>query len=68
MPLVEMWMETDDVMESFSNEEIIAEYERRFKTLPLRHLLEDIYEEFRDRQDAPPALREYIWQTIGRVL
>jgi hypothetical protein len=30
--------------------------------------LEAIYEEFRKRGDAPECLREFLYETIGRVL
>lgn len=51
----------------FADSEISEEYRHRFGSLPGDDL-QPIYEEFRNRGDAPPCLREFIYQQIGRIL
>lgn len=52
----------------FDDAEIDAEYMRRFVRGGTVATLEEVYEEFRTRGDAPPILRDYIYQTIDRIL
>lgn len=69
---VEVDVDASEVLKEMSDEELVAEIERRRKRAapseqPSR-LLERVYQEFRDRRDAPPSLRDYIYAVMGRIL
>lgn len=49
----------------FSDDDIRREYRDRF---PQVTSVEQIYEEFRSRGDAPRVLREFVYEQIGRIL
>lgn len=53
-------------MDDFTNDEVREEYLGRFGVSTVS--LEQIYEEFSRRGDAPKVLRDYLYETIGRIL
>jgi hypothetical protein len=53
-------------MDDFTNDEVREEYLNRFGISTVT--LEQIYEEFARRGDAPPVQRNYLYETIGRIL
>lgn len=63
-------VDVDAVMDELSDAELAAAVAKRTKAEVSSPavLLDHVYHEFRQRGDAPPALREYIYQVMGRVL
>jgi hypothetical protein len=61
------WDEVSDISE-FSDQEVKEEYRIRFCVLNEDVVLSQIYETFRTRGDAPPELRNYLEERIGRIL
>jgi hypothetical protein len=76
MPSLTVHVDASDVLEELSDEELQGEVGRRAKQKAPpgsseaqdRHLLEQVWQTFRGRGDAPPCLREYVWRVLGKVL
>jgi len=58
-------IDTEPDISRFTDDEIKREYIDRF---PQTTTVEQIYEEFRNRGDAPRVLREFVYEQIGRIL
>lgn len=69
---VEVSIDINEILEECSEEQLRKELQSRSKCDPgtgdKRNMLQEIYEEFRRRGDAPQCLRDYIYETIGRIL
>lgn len=61
-------VDVDIDLDEFTDEEIQEEWECRFKKRAPNAALEQIYEEFARRGDAPEILRDYLYESIGRIL
>jgi hypothetical protein len=57
----------DTVLEECTDEQLREELDRRSAGQPPRSLLA-VYEEFARRGDAPQVLKDFIYDTLGRVL
>lgn len=76
MPYVSVHIDASEVLEDLDDEDIQKEMERRERVkapggsrpVPDAELLEQVWRHFRDRGDAPPCLREYVWRVLGRVI
>ena len=76
MPYVSVHVDASEVLEDLDDEDIQKELERRERikapsgSRPVgdTQLLEQVWWHFRDRGDAPPCLREYIWRVLGKAL
>jgi len=70
MPLKHITTEIDvDVevdMEDFDDDDVKAEYEKRFGVSTVT--LEQIYEAFVRRGDAPTVLRDFLYERLWRIL
>ncbi len=77
MPYIEVFVDSEDVFEEMTNAELLAELAKR-NAMPKapeiapggitdEQLLEQVWCEMRGTP-ASPALREYIWRVLGRVL
>jgi hypothetical protein len=67
---VEVEIDVDDLIEEIDDDVLIDEIRRRRKD-PVGFSnvsLQTIYEEFRRRGDAPQCLKDYIYDTLGKVL
>jgi hypothetical protein len=53
-------------MDDFTDDEVAEEYKNRFGGNTIR--LEQVYEEFARRGDAPPVLRDFLYEQLGRIL
>lgn len=58
-------VDVEQDISEFSDDDIRREYRDRF---PQVTSVEQIYEEFRNRGDAPRVLREFVYEQIGRIL
>jgi len=68
---VDVEVDASEVLRKMDDEHLIAEIESRKKATRSESpaaLLDRVYNEFRNRGDAPPALREYIYVVMGRIL
>ena len=66
MPYVNVFVDAADFLEELSDKELQQEiHRRREKTTAA---VEDIYLEARELNNAGPKLREFIYQSIGRIL
>lgn len=62
-------IDVDDVLPEISTEKLQAELEGRPDCdLPRCPTLLTIYDEFRQRGDAPQCLRDYLFAKLGRIL
>lgn len=65
-------VEVSDVLEQLEEKDLEEELRRRdSRRVDVGTdtvLLQEIYETFRRRGDAPPCLREYIYRRLGRAL
>lgn len=76
MPYISVDVDVFDVLHELEDEDIQKEVERRSrvkappgsKPVGDNQLLEQVWWHFRDRSDAPPCLREYIWRVLGKAL
>jgi hypothetical protein len=60
----------DEVLRELDDDDLAAALERRAKKGEHKHVskLTLVYEEFARRGDAPPVLKDYIYEMIGRIL
>jgi hypothetical protein len=66
---VEVEIDIAEVLEQADDQLIIDELNRRAKNPGVSNVpIETIYEEFRRRGDAPQCLRDFIYDTIGKIL
>jgi len=76
MPYVSVCVDPADVLDELSDEELQAEIARRDERMaPVGcapetddWLLQQIYDHYRLRSDAPRCLQEYIWRKLGKVI
>jgi hypothetical protein len=67
--LEDTWKVDEPNLFTCSDAELTDEYENRFGAVPDDvPVLGRIYETFRSRGDAPPELRNYLEERIGRIL
>jgi hypothetical protein len=70
---VEVEIDVDELLEDIDSDVLIAELTRRHKEAQIPGVtssvtLQTIFEEFQRRGDAPKCLRDYLYDTLGRVL
>jgi hypothetical protein len=58
----------DDVLDQMTDEQLDDLMERRAQKGQGGTGLEEVYEEFRRRGDAPQVLKDYIYEHLGRIL
>jgi hypothetical protein len=73
MPLIYKEVEVDIDLDDFNDDELLDELERRNIAVgagdpeQVKELVYTMYEKFRQQQNIDQELREFFWQSLGRI-